>query len=1013
MKRFVYHPWRFCVVFTILISILPLLLPAQKRCSTMEYEAYRRGENPALESTGAFEDWMKKKLAERGKLPAEARSSSLVLTVPVVVHIIHNGEPVGTGSNISDAQIISQIDVINEDFRRLNSDASETLPVFQNVADDMGIEFVLARQDPEGLATNGIVRVQGNRPSFSLRDAGRLSALSYWPAEDYVNIWVANLSPNLLGFAQFPVSSLPGLEGAPNNRLTDGVVLRYQSFGSNTKGTFPSLIPPFDRGRTTTHELGHFFGLRHIWGDDDDCSVDDFCDDTPPASVEHEGCNLSRQSCGVLSMVQNYMDYTNDACMNLFTTDQKERMRIVMENSPRRQSLIMSPGLVDPAPVADDLGVREILTPSIGQCQDTFTPQIEVKNFGINNITSARLVMLLNDTVEETIDVPLSLAPEDVETISFTTLSNVDLGSNNISFQVLETNGGNDNNPINNIKSLSYLVSGDPVTTVNEDFETFQSDWIIDNPDETTTWEIRDVPGFTGSNNRAIGLSFFNYNNGLAETDRLISPLLDFSEAREATLSFRLAYASRDSNPDRLTISVSTDCGNNFENIIFNEAGEDLASTDATETPFVPRDKFDWKTVTIDLSDYLGATEVLISFTGQNGEGNNLYLDDISVDVTRQYDVDLSIERIITPANISCENAINPSILIKNQGRVTVNNFNAQYAINEILQEYVLENINLNPGEEMTLEFPEITLEDGDYEFDFLLVNPPGQADENPDNNRAVINQRTDNFQVEIPIRETFDQGDPENQGWWIYNPGQDDTWAVVPAAGNGIDNNAIFINGYNYENVGEEDWLISPVLDMSRASRASMTFRLSYANAANYEDRLSVLVSGDCEAPFGDLVYTEQGPSLGITGSNQPWEPQSESDWRTEFIDLSAYAGNDAVRVAIVFENQFGNNLYLDDIQFFVTSDESLPVPETNTFILYPNPIVASTFNTSFNLADKEDVHLAVIDAKGLVIYERNLRNTLNQTYTLELPQLANGVYFVKARGRQLNEVQRLLIQR
>ena len=135
------------------------------------------------------------------------------------------------------------------------------------------------------------------------------------------------------------MSGLDGLDANEGGALTDGIVVGYKYFGSSEKGDFPVLFAPFDLGRTTTHEVGHWLGLRHIWGDGD-CSADDFCADTPTAFEANNGCPFDNISCGSLDMIENYMDYTDDACMNVFTNDQTERMRIVLENSPRRRELV-------------------------------------------------------------------------------------------------------------------------------------------------------------------------------------------------------------------------------------------------------------------------------------------------------------------------------------------------------------------------------------------------------------------------------------------------------------------------------------------------------------------------------------------------------------------------------------------------------------------------------------------------------------------------------------------------
>lgn len=270
-----------------------------------------------------------------------------VKRIPVVVHIIHNGEPVGTGSNISYEQVVSQIEVLNEDFRRkprTNGFNDNPFGV------DSEIEFYLADRDPQGnvLSEPGVDRFNGGRESWPKGallnpiDAV-IKPVTIWPPEEYFNIWTVNFGGfsgrDLLGYAQFPSNSgLPGLDANGGNPETDGIVIGYKYFGSSEKGNFPELIAPFDLGRTTTHEVGHWLGLRHIWGDGN-CFVDDYCNDTPIAAAPNYGCSAST-SCTTVDMIENYMDYTDDGCMNIFTLEQKERMHTVLRNSPRRRELV-------------------------------------------------------------------------------------------------------------------------------------------------------------------------------------------------------------------------------------------------------------------------------------------------------------------------------------------------------------------------------------------------------------------------------------------------------------------------------------------------------------------------------------------------------------------------------------------------------------------------------------------------------------------------------------------------
>lgn len=272
-----------------------------------------------------------------------------IYRIPVVVHVVHNGEAVGTGANISEAQVQSQIEVLNEDFRRIGG-TNGVNP--GGLGEDTRIEFFLAETGPDGqqLAEPGIDRVNGGReewPKGPLRNPIEtvLKPSTIWNPEEYFNIWTVNfggfVSRNLLGYAQFPdQSGLPGLnaDGGPDD--TDGIVIGYKYFGSSEKSNFSSLIAPFDLGRTTTHEVGHWLGLRHIWGDGD-CTADDFCADTPDASEPTYGCPVSKSTCGSEDLFENYMDYTDDGCMNVFTADQVERMHTVLQNSPQRKEMVI------------------------------------------------------------------------------------------------------------------------------------------------------------------------------------------------------------------------------------------------------------------------------------------------------------------------------------------------------------------------------------------------------------------------------------------------------------------------------------------------------------------------------------------------------------------------------------------------------------------------------------------------------------------------------------------------
>lgn len=373
--------------------------------------------------------------------------------IPVVVHIIHNGEALGTGSNIPDERVFSQIAVLNEDFTRTNADAINTPAEFLSVAGGMSIEFVLAKQAPDGSATTGINRVNGNQASWPPFDES-LNALSYWPSEDYLNIWVTNIGSNFLGYAQFPVSNLSGLEEYQDGiAATDGVVIDFTVFGVG------SSDPDYDLGRSTTHEIGHFLGLRHIWGDESSCSGTDYVSDTPNQLDSTLGCpSHPALECSNNKMFQNYMDYTDDVCMNLFTKQQIERMELILDDTdvPRRNSLLTSLGLEEPIPGTVDLEVIGLSRPGAISCDYLPILNLDVLNNSTETIHELKVKLIVNGGNQQIITLEnLNINGEATLALQSPGLL---FGENSVVLNVVQINGASDPVPSNNQLTSTLTV---------------------------------------------------------------------------------------------------------------------------------------------------------------------------------------------------------------------------------------------------------------------------------------------------------------------------------------------------------------------------------------------------------------------------------------------------------------------------------------------------------------------------------------------------------------------------
>jgi Pregnancy-associated plasma protein-A len=247
-----------------------------------------------------------------------------LVTIPVVVHVVYKTDE----ENISDEQIASQIDVLNQDYHATNADKDQVPDPWKSLAADPNISFELATKDPKGKATTGITRTETTVDEFGTDDEVKAKAsggIPPWATDRYLNLWVCNLGGGLLGYAQFP--------GGPAK--TDGVVILYTAFG-----TTGAVADPFNLGRTATHEVGHWLNLHHIWGDTNDCSGSDQVSDTPRAQAPNYGkpewphisCNNGPNG----DMFMDYMDYVDDSAMFMFTSGQAARMNATLAG-PRKK----------------------------------------------------------------------------------------------------------------------------------------------------------------------------------------------------------------------------------------------------------------------------------------------------------------------------------------------------------------------------------------------------------------------------------------------------------------------------------------------------------------------------------------------------------------------------------------------------------------------------------------------------------------------------------------------------
>jgi len=539
---------------------------------------------------------------KRQRLAGESDRSSDVRIIPVVFHVIHQGG----SENISYEQIEDQVRILTEDYTRTNADTTNTREIFKPVAADANVEFRLAKKDPQGNCTDGVVRIWSNLTDNAPES---IKSLSYWNSSRYFNVWVVNSIENdgpgfIVGYAQFP-----GFGAA----TTDGVVIRSDYVGDI--GTAAGR-----KGRAMSHEVGHWVGLFHTFqgGCSGGIFGGDGVDDTPPVTDGgNPGCPLTANTCNndspdLIDQVENYMDYTNGSCQNMLTFGQKDVIDAALNGS---RSQIHS---------AANLSFTGVDSPSPSACKPLAHFYAEK-----TLICSGNPITFTDDSYNGQVTTYDWQFPGAFPNQSGDANPSVVYNTPGVYSVTLNVNNGQGSDSFSQTDYIT-VIPGTAVTTNWIGFEGFEEtdeDYLILGDESGNTWE-ETTSAYTGNN--AIVLNNHS-GNPLGSIDEFQLPSVDLTQMSSPKVYFRLAYKERSGQSDRLRVYVSRNCGDSWS-LRYNRNGSSLATVTGTSgAAYTPSGPEDWEQIDVNLATFASDEHVLIKFQGTSGEGNKIYIDDIQI----------------------------------------------------------------------------------------------------------------------------------------------------------------------------------------------------------------------------------------------------------------------------------------------------------------------------------------------------------------------------------------------
>lgn len=517
--------------------------------------------------------------------------------IPVVFHVIHDNGP----ENVSDAQLEDAIRVLNNDFNKLNSDWPGVKVEFLDRVADVGVEFRLARKDPQGNCTNGITRTQSQLTYVGDQS---MKNLIQWPRNRYMNVWVAASANGAAGYTFRP--------GSVNNAPTlDGIVQLHNytgSIGTASPGT----------SRTLTHEVGHWINLAHTWGNSNDpnlasnCNDDDGVTDTPN-SIGWTSCDRNGVTCGSLDNVENYMDYSY--CSKMFTTGQATRMIASLNSSTSQRNQLWSPSNLVFTGV-DGLGAL---------CQARFSSSSQ-------SVCTGTQVTFADQSFHNVVSRTWSF-PGGSPSSSTAASQTVTYNTPGVYAVTLEVSDGSTS--LTNAQTSYITVLADPgaAVPVEEGFEAYttidEAPWTVLNSDGDNAFRITNAAAFTGTNS----VQLLNTASMAGRVDELVSNTYDMSDVDAVRISYRYAYARRSStNDDRLRFYVSNNCGESWSLRQQLRGSTNLQTGGTVGGIFVPSGAAQWAFAEVNnVSTSFHSSDFRFKFEFESDGGNTVYLDDINI----------------------------------------------------------------------------------------------------------------------------------------------------------------------------------------------------------------------------------------------------------------------------------------------------------------------------------------------------------------------------------------------